>query len=147
MLGAEPLVCLLLEVYFVLYGVSSQPSRPREEIDTQRAAELLFNVVLDASEKQSFIQLSEMLNCYVLKQTVSYVIPLKLLLGSSKHPLDRVERRRVLRDGECQELSLFKEIPDGIMLMDPGVIKKEHELLSYELPFILVEFFKGLLEV
>ena len=72
---------------------------------------------------------------------------MQLLLGRPKHPLDRVEHRSVLRDGERQELSLLEKFPDGVVLVDACVIKKEHELLSYELPFILIKFFKGLFEV
>ena len=88
-----------------------------------------------------------MLNGHVLKQAVGDVVPLQLLLGRPEHPLNRVEHRRVLRDGERQELSLFEEFPDGVVLVDAGVIKQEHELLSHQFPVILVEFFKGLLEV
>ena len=88
-----------------------------------------------------------MLDGHVLKQAVGDVVPLQLLLGSSKHPLDRVERRSVLRDGERQQLSLFEELLDGVMLVDACIVEQEHELLSHELPFVLVEFLKSVLKV
>ena len=66
----------------------------------KQAAELLLYVVLYPFEQKTLIQLSQMLDGNMLQEAVGNVILLQLVLGRCEHPLDRVEHRGVLRNGE-----------------------------------------------
>ena len=101
--------------------------------------------MVDSLHKKSFVELSEGLNCYILKHSGGHVCPVDLLLHCSKHLLDRVERRSVLRERERHELSVFEELPDRFLQVKLGVVEDEDKSSSDSVPLVSMVLLKSLL--
>ena len=135
--------CLLfIKLYSVSDCVFCQSDRSVDLLNMQITSELLLDVVLNSSKQQSLVKLFEMLDCYMLKQSIGDVVSLKLVLRSCKHPFDRIECWSILRNCKCQKLSFDEELLYAILLMYARIVKQENQSLSDCLPFIIIKLLK-----
>ena len=103
------------------------------------------DIMVDSLHQKPLIQLSEGLNRHVLKHSGCHVCPVDLLFHCSKHLLDRVEGRSVLRERERHELSVFEELPDRFLQVKLGVVEDEDKSSSDSVPLVSMVLFKSLL--
>ena len=83
----------------------------------------------------------------MFKQSVCDIVSLKLILCSSKHSLNRVIHRSVLRYSKGQHLSFLKEILDALLFMYTGIVKEKYQPFTNSLPLFIIELLEFLLQI